>query len=151
MIDLVQPSHVFLDCAAKDVNEALHFISRKAVELGAGADEETIFKAFRAREDMGSTAMTDGFAIPHAQIPELNEAMVIIVKFSSSLAWKSMDGKPITYAIALLTPGKNEASAHLEMLAKIARVLTHVNFRSEMASANSAEQIADAVNKRLHN
>ena len=61
-----------------------------------------------------------------------------------------MDGQPVVYAIALLVPTDEGSGVHLEMLSKIARVLTHVNFRKEMESAEDAETIAEAVNKRLH-
>jgi PTS system fructose-specific IIA component len=150
MIDYVEPSHVFLGCSAKDVDEVFRFISEKAVELGIGTNADTIFKALRAREDMGSTAMTDGFAIPHAQAAGISEMGVIIVKFSVAPEWKSMDDQPISYAIALLTPAESDGTMHLEMLAKIARVLTHPNFRNDMAVATTPDEIADAINKRLH-
>ena len=97
MIDFVKPSHVFLDCPAKDVDEALHFIADKAVDLGLGADADAIYKAFRAREDMGSTGMTDGFAIPHAMDPEIKETAVIVLKFADAPEWKTMDGQPVVY------------------------------------------------------
>ena len=150
MIDFVKPSHVFLDCPAKDVDEALHFIADKAVDLGLGADADAIYKAFRAREDMGSTGMTDGFAIPHAMDPEIKETAVIVLKFADAPEWKTMDGQPVVYAIALLVPTDEGSGVHLEMLSKIARVLTHVNFRNDMEKAETAEDIAAAINARLH-
>jgi len=150
MIDFVQPSHVVLDCHAKDVDEALKFIADKSVELGLGKDADAIYRAFRAREDMGSTGMTDGFAIPHAMDPNITETAVIVLKFAEAPEWKTMDGNPVVYAIALLVPTEEGSGAHLEMLSKIARVLTHANFRKEMEEAPAAETIAEAVNKRLH-
>lgn len=150
MIDFVKPSHVFLDVEAKDVDEVLHFISDKAVELGIATDEDALFKAFRKREDMGSTAMTDGYAIPHAQDPKITDTAVIVVKFAGSPEWKSMDGAPVKFAIALMVPTEQGGTVHLEMLSKIARVLTHVNFRNDMEKAETAEDIAAAINARLH-
>lgn len=150
MVDLVQASHVFLDCPARDVDEALHGIADKAVELGIGSDADAIFKALRSREDMGSTGMTDGYAIPHAMASEISQTAVIVLKLSGDIAWKTMDNQPVVYAIALLVPASEGASVHLELLSKIARVLTHVNFRTEMEKASDAEAIATAINKRLH-
>jgi PTS system fructose-specific IIA component len=83
-------------------------------------------------------------------VPGVDETSVVVVKFSDAPEWKTMDGKPVVYALALLVSSLDGAGTHLELLSTIARVLTHPNFRTEMENATDAETIAAAVNKRLH-
>ena len=60
MADYVKSSHVFLDNPAKNVDEALEFLSKKMVELGYADDEKAMLDAFKARESEGTTGMMDG-------------------------------------------------------------------------------------------
>jgi PTS system fructose-specific IIA component len=150
MVEFVKPERVFLDCPALTADEALHYIAEKAVEAGVGTDATAIYTALRAREDMGATGMTDGYAIPHCMCPEVEETSVVVLKFANAPEWKTMDGNPVVYAISLLVSSLEGAAVHPELLSTIARVLTHPNFRTEMENATTAEEIAEAINKRLH-
>ena len=104
MADFVKSSHVFLDNPAKNVDEALEFLSKKMVELGYADDEKAVLDAFKARESEGTTGMMDGFAIPHAKSDAIKQTAVLLVKFAGDIEWESMDKKPIKVAIAICTP-----------------------------------------------
>ena len=62
--DFVKTSDVYLDNAASTVDEALDFLSEKAVEAGYAPDKQAVLDAFKAREAEGTTGMMEGFAIP---------------------------------------------------------------------------------------
>ena len=63
MSDYVKADQIFLDNPATTVDEALEFLSKKAVENGLADDEAAVLAAFKAREAMGTTGMQSGFAI----------------------------------------------------------------------------------------
>ena len=66
MSSYINSAHVFLDVPAATVDEVFAFLSDKAIELGISDDRDAVLEAFKAREALGSTGMTGGFAIPHA-------------------------------------------------------------------------------------
>ena len=80
MSDFVTSNDVFVNQHAESRDEVLRFISQKAVELGVTDDADAVYKAFIAREDMGETGMTDGFAVPHAKDAAIKKAAVIVFK-----------------------------------------------------------------------
>ena len=82
MADFIKASQVFFDNPATTVDEVLVFLAQQAVAQGISDDEAAILEAFRAREALGTTGMTGGFAIPHCKSDAVKEASVILVKFA---------------------------------------------------------------------
>ena len=149
MSDFMQASHVFLENPATTVEEALQFLSGKAVELGIADDCQAVLDAFRAREEEGPTGMVNGFAIPHAKTDAISKASVIVVKFAGDVAWQSLDGEPIHAAIALLVPGAEAGTTHIQLLSKVAVMLMDEDFRNFVGSSSDAEAIAQLINDNL--
>ena len=150
MADYVKSSHVFLDNPAKNVDEALGFLSKKMVELGYADDEKAMLDAFKARESEGTTGMMEGFAIPHAKSDAITEAAVIVVKDDSGVTgWDTMDGAPVNVAIALLIPGAQAGTTHLKILSKVAEALMDEDFRATVKGSSDAAEIAKTINARL--
>lgn len=149
MSDFVKVSHVYLNNSSANVDEALAFLSDKAVELGIAEDRDAVLAAFKEREAEGTTGMMGGFAIPHAKSDAIKDAAILVVKFAGDVEWESMDGKPIRVAIALLVPGGEAGTTHLKLLSKVAVLLMDDAFRSAVLAAAAADAIADAVNKGL--
>ena len=149
MADLVSKEGVFFDNPSKTVDEALEFLSDKAVELGVTSDREAVLASFREREAQGSTGMVGGFALPHAKSSAVTKTSVMVIKFSGDIDWKSMDGEPIKAAIAIFTPTDPEGGVHLAVLAKIAAMLMQPDFCTTILGSDDAETIAGAINERL--
>jgi PTS system fructose-specific IIA component len=149
MSEFLEASHVFLDNPATNVDEALDFISEKAVELGIADDKQATLDAFKAREAEGTTGMMEGFAIPHAKGDAIKKVAVMVVKFSGDVEWETMDKKPIKVAIALLVPGGEVAATHLQLLSKVAVMLMDESFRSATVADVDAASIAERINSGL--
>lgn len=149
MSDFVKASNVFLDNPATTVDEALSFLSKKAVELGIADDEQATFDAFKQRESEGTTGMMGGFAIPHAKAAAVKQAAILVVKFAGDVAWDSMDDQPIRVAIALLIPDDEAGTTHLQLLSKVAVLLMDEKFRSETLADEDAASIAARIDEGL--
>ena len=149
MSEFLDASHVFLDTPATNVDEALEFISEKAVELGLADDKQATLDAFKAREAEGTTGMMEGFAIPHAKSASIKKVGVMVVKFSGDVEWETMDKKPIRVAIALLVPDGEVPATHLQLLSKVAVMLMDESFRSATIADNDAASISDRINDGL--
>ncbi len=106
--------------------------------------------AFLKREAEGTTGMMDGFAIPHAKTDVVKAANVMVVKAADGIAeWDSLDGAPVTVAIALLVPEGEAGTAHIKLLSKVAEALMDEEFRAQVKASTDAAEIAAAINGRL--
>ena len=148
--DFVKVENVFVaeDFASRD--EALSFVSNQAVKAGIADDADAVMNAFLAREAEGTTGMMEGFAIPHAKSDAITEAAVIVVKDDSGVTgWDTMDGAPVTVALALLIPGAQAGTTHLKILSKVAEALMDEGFRATVKGSTDAAEIAKTINARL--
>ncbi|WP_423767180.1 fructose-specific PTS transporter subunit EIIC [Enorma massiliensis] len=148
--DFVKPEQVFVGESFASRDELLTFVSKKAVEQGIAQDADELMSSFIAREDMGTTGMTDNFAIPHAKSTTVTNAAVMAIKTSDIAGWETLDQKPVEVAIALLIPDTEAGTTHLKLLSKVAEALMDDEFRSAVKGTDDAATIAKLINDRLN-
>ena len=146
MSDFVKAQSVFVNQDLASREDMIRFICDKAAELGLTDSPDTVYDAFLAREAMGETGMTDGFAVPHAKSEAIREAAVIVVKNDRPIDWPSFDDRPIDVAIALLVPDGEAGVVHIKLLSKTAVLLMKDDFKAFVHSTDDPQAIADAIN-----
>lgn len=149
MSGFVKKDEVFVDVPVSTREEVLEFISKEAVRLGVADDEKTVLDAFHKRESEGATGLQGGFAIPHAQSDSIKKSAVIVVKPEKAVEWETLDGNPVTVAIALLCPTGEAGKDHLRMLSQLAVMLMRPKFCDTVRNADDEEHIAEAINSCL--
>lgn len=146
MSQFVTEKSVFVNQNLESREALLRFVSDKAAEFGITDNADAVYDAFMAREAMGETGMTDGFAVPHAKSDDIKDAAVIVVKNERALEWPSFDEKPVDVAIALLVPGGEAGTTHIKLLSKTAVLLMKDEFKNLVHGTDDAAVIADAIN-----
>ncbi len=108
-------------------------LGRAIGEIGRNADifRDTIFQALSKREQLGSTGVGDGIAIPHAKIPGLDYLIALFGRSPVGVEYDAIDAVPVNLVFALLVP-PNSTGAHLKALARISRLLKGAEFRAEL-------------------
>ncbi|HIY80441.1 MAG TPA: fructose PTS transporter subunit IIA [Candidatus Olsenella excrementavium] len=146
MSQFVSEKSVFVNQNLESREALLRFVSDKAAEFGITDNADAVYDAFMAREAMGETGMTDGFAVPHAKSDDIKDAAVIVVKNDHALEWPSFDEKPVDVAIALLVPGGEAGTTHIKLLSKTAVLLMKDEFKNLVHGTDDPSAIADAIN-----
>lgn len=149
MSDFVKAENVFVNQHAASREEVLRAIASHAAELGVTDDADAVYQAFLAREEMGETGMTDGFAVPHAKSAAIKNAAVIVYKNDEALEWPSFDKNPVDISLALLVPDGEAGTTHIKLLSKTAVLLMNEDFKSFMRESNDAQAIADRINEGI--
>ena len=142
--EAIRPELVFLDLAAGDAGEALGAI---AGELGAAGvlDAESIRAALVEREELGSTSVGNGFAIPHCKLANLGTIVVALARTAAEVDFApGKDHPPVRFFFVVLSP-PNQPSDHLQVLSQIARVLRSDALRSDLLSADDTAAVVRAV------
>ena len=138
---------VFLDQDIKTRDKCFEFIATESSKLKTilAKDKSKLVEGFIKREEIGTTGFEDGIAIPHAQIDEIIEPAIIIVRSKTKIKWESVDGKPITTAISIQIPKSKVESTHLDALSKVSTLLLDENFRKTLATSKSTKKIEDLI------
>ena len=146
----VRASDVLTGISAADRDAALRAISSHAVEAGIAKDADQLLSSFLKRESEGTTGMVDGFAIPHAKTSAVVRPAAVVLKANDGIAaWDTMDGMPVSCAIALLVPESMAGTEHLQVLSKVATALTDDAFRAAFKAQDDAATLAALINERL--
>ena len=145
MSDFVRAENVFVGQSLQTREDVLRFIADRAVELGVADDADVVYDAFVAREEMGETGMTDGFAVPHAKSTAITQACVLVVKNDHVIDWPSFDDKPVDIMIALLVPDGEAGTTHIKLLSKTAVLLMKDEFKALVRGTDDPRAIAEAV------
>jgi PTS system nitrogen regulatory IIA component len=99
-------------------------------------DPETVQTALSAREQLGSTGLGSGFALPHARIDGLSSYVGLFVRLAKAIDFDAIDGKPVTLVFALLIPSET-AVPHVAALATISRKFRDIEFATSLRSAKT--------------
>lgn len=140
---LIEPDNVYLDLTASDVKSALAAVA--AVSSPAlGLNPEGVVEALVEREDLGSTSVGEGFAIPHCKTQGLRQIAIALARFTDGVDFGGADHEPVSFLFVVLSP-TDQPAAHLQVLSQIARVLKRRELRSELLSAENAAEVVDAI------
>ncbi len=101
---------------------------------------DEILKAVYQREELGSTGLVDGIAIPHAKTDAVNEVYVVVGISSAPVPFEAQDGEDCSYFFLVLAPS-DLASAHIEILSAIARTTSSSSFKRILKTVKSPEDL----------
>jgi PTS system nitrogen regulatory IIA component len=87
--------------------------------------------AFARREQVGSTGLGYGIAIPHARITGISEPIVLIVRTKSAIEFHAPDRKPVSVLFVILVP-EHAHDEHLKILATVSEMFSNKTFRDRL-------------------
>ena len=145
LTNLFNPDCIALDNPAKsraDAFAAAGQLFAKQVGIDAGA----VVEFLDAREELGSTALGAGVAIPHGRVKGLKQPAAALIRLSNPIEFAAPDGEPVSILIFLLVPEK-ATQQHLEILSSIAQLLSDAQAREMLASANDPNHVCELLQK----
>jgi mannitol/fructose-specific phosphotransferase system IIA component (Ntr-type) len=104
------------------------------------AQREKILEDLKKREDLVSTGIGFGVAIPHAFSDEIDEVVAVFGRSKAGLDFESIDHTAVHFIILFIVPSK-DYHLHLRTLAAIAKMFTNSEIRSQLAAAQSRNEI----------
>jgi PTS system nitrogen regulatory IIA component len=116
-----------------DVSTKAQLLEQVAALLAArhGLSKIFILESLTAREQLGSTGVGHGVAIPHARMNQCAMAAGVFVRTKAAIPFDAPDGKPVSVFLGLIVPNK-AAELHLQILATAAGMLGDRNFRDKL-------------------
>ena len=140
--DLFTNESVIGNLVSNSRNEVLAEMLDKLIRVGEiPADcRDAILTALIEREEITSTGLGQGIAIPHAKHPTINKMIGLIARSKEGVEFNSLDGKPVNIFVMLLS-SQDLIQKHLESLAYVAKNLNDPIFRSFILNARDEKEI----------
>jgi len=137
--DLLKPQGILYNLKAQCKREALHELAEAASSL-ADIPASYIMATLLEREQLGSTGVGDGVAIPHGKIEGLGKITGLLARLETPVSFDALDDQPVDLIFMLLAPA-NATAAHLKALAKVSRLLRDREARDALRGADTAEAL----------
>ena len=120
----------------------------KLAEIKLGINSRTLLEDLIKREKLGSTAVGNGIAIPHANVATIDRPFVFVSTLINGLNFNSTDDLPVDIIFLLLAPD-NKGSEHLQALALISRLLRNKELTTKLRGCKSAESALAVISQSI--
>ena len=120
----------------------------KMIDLPDGMTSETVYNALCAREEVLSTAVGNGIALPHARAPimrDASEQRICVVYLKNPIDMKAPDEREVFVMFVLLA---HNSQIHLKVLSSLAALFRDANFKKALEARADEEALA-AIIKEL--
>jgi fructose-specific phosphotransferase system IIA component len=107
-------------------------------------DKETVLKAVMTREQTRSTGIGSRIAVPHGKCDAVKELVMSIGVAGEPIDFESVDGKPVTIIILLVSPA-NQTGPHIQALAKISKMMLDEKFKQKLEKATSPKEVYELM------
>ncbi|RMF78394.1 MAG: PTS sugar transporter subunit IIA [Nitrospirae bacterium] len=109
--------------------------------------QEQALAAILEREALGSTGIGEGIAIPHAKVAAVPELRLGLGLSRKGVAFDASDGAPVHILFLIAAPAETHSRDHLQVLARLARLVRAPGFREELLALDSPAEIQRLITR----
>ena len=140
--ELLSPAVINLDLKSADRDSVLGELVNQIPQLAKQPEaRQTLLRALYEREQLHSTGIGDGVALPHARnalVGLLDRPVIVFGRHALGIPYGSIDGAPAKLFFLLVAP---TVTQHLAMLARISRLLRDPRVRQDLLAADSHQRV----------
>jgi len=136
-------NHIIVDLDARRKLDTLREIVAKLAESGAvkKTDIEDVERAVMRREELGSTGIGKGVAVPHAKHPAVEGVVGVFARSAQGIEFDSLDGQ-LVHLVFLLVSSPDAVEPHIEALRKVTLLLRDHDICMFLKRASTEEELA---------
>jgi nitrogen PTS system EIIA component len=116
----------------------------KLLAAGTRLPADAIERVLVEREQLQSTGIGEGVAIPHGALPQLETQFAALLIVPEGVDFAAIDGLAVNILFAVITP-KRATGEHLKTLARVSRLLRNKGFRDRLIAAPDAKAAYDLI------
>ena len=137
LTELLTPDRIRVPLAAEDKPGVLRELTELLAER-AGIKAEPLLSAVLEREQVLSTGIGHGIAIPHAKVATVADLQLVCGSSPKGIDFNALDGAPVRLFFLLIGP-ESAAGRHVKALSGIARLVRQESVREALMQADSPE------------
>jgi len=141
--DLFSTADVILDADPGNKPALLELLAAEAAQR-SGLSADDILAALKARENIGSTGLGRGIALPHAEIRDAQAPQILFARLSRPIGFDAGDDQPVDLVFMVLWPAGNRKGL-LNAVAEICRILRDPQHLRRLRAAPAADEVVQAI------
>lgn len=140
VVDFLAPDAIIPSLSGTTKGEVLAELSEHMAKHQPGVDAQKLRRALEEREQLATTAIGDGIAIPHGKLDSVDRLVGTLGRSVLGLDCDSIDGKP-THLLFMLVAPVNSAGVHLKALARLSKLFKDASFRQKLLDAPDGDSM----------
>lgn len=145
--DLLKKESVELGVKVSDKEAAIDRLVGLMDAGGRLKDKAGYKEGIKAREALGSTAVGDGIAIPHAKVAAVKEPGLAAMVVPDGVDYEAFDGSPAQLIFMIAAP-EGEADVHLEALSRLSTLLMDQDFKNDLIKSKTKEEFLQLIDDK---
>jgi mannitol/fructose-specific phosphotransferase system IIA component (Ntr-type) len=143
---LLSPAGINLNLASNDRDAVLQELVNQIPELKSQPDaRQTLLRALREREQLHSTAIGDGIALPHSRnalVGLVDHPIIVFARHAKGIPYGALDNVPAQLFFLLIAP---TVTQHLAILARLSRLLREPKLRQGLLNADRPDKVVSLI------
>ena len=147
LADFINVSATQAEMKAAERNSSLRELVEALVKAGEIKEEDvnSIYNSLRRREDLGSTGIGKGVAVPHAKTDKVEKLVGMLGRSARGVEFAALDGEPVHIFFLILSPAKEpgprEHLRALEHISKLVRVDMYTKFLKDSKTKSDLDRL----------
>jgi len=142
LMDFLIPDAIESDMRSTTKEDAVRELVALLKRAGAISDEDSVAKIVLEREELGTTGIGEGIAVPHGKSNAVDKLVAAFGRSEKGIDFASIDNQPVHLLFLLVAP-IDSAGPHLMALARISRLLKNTDFRASLKKAKGRSEILE--------
>nr|WP_307759916.1 fructose-specific PTS transporter subunit EIIC [uncultured Peptostreptococcus sp.] len=142
--DLLKKEIMIMELAGDNKLDAINEMIAKLKEKKMISDEELFREEIMNREELSSTGLGDGIAMPHAKTKAVNTPCVLFARSEKGIDYDSLDGQP-AHLFFMIAAEDGANNTHIETLANLSKLLLKANFIEKLKKAKNPDEVIELV------
>ena len=147
IIDLINKNSVKLNLVSKDKSSVVDELVDLVNNSGNLNNKKEYKEAILAREELSTTAIGEGVAIPHAKNKAVNKACLAAGISKEGIDYEAFDDS-LSHLFFMIAAPDGSNDTHLEVLSRLSTILMDEKFRNDLINASSIDEFLNLINKK---
>lgn len=139
LMDLISPRCIKVPLESGDKQSVLSELVDLVVNVKRLPHRDAIVEALLEREEVGSTGIGHGVALPHAKCVEVKEIHIACGVSTAGVDFEALDREPVYIFFLILAP-RSAPGQHLKAMSMLTRFLSKANVREKLTQAKNADE-----------
>jgi len=147
IVDLLHKQGINLNFNPSTKEQCINELVNLMDKTGNLNNKEEYKKAILAREELSTTGIGDGIAIPHGKTKAVKQASLAAAVSKKGVDYDSLDGMPAHLFFMIAVPD-NSDNLHLEVLARLSTILMDENFRTSLINCSDTNEFLKLIDQK---
>lgn len=142
--DILTKDRISCNISLSSKKRTFEYIADFLASSVAEIDADDLFEHLTQREQLGSTGIGNGIAIPHCRCTNVTQTTGALITLNDPVDFDAIDNHPVDIIFVLLVP-KEATDEHLQTLSQLAEHLDQSEYRNRLRKAENIDALFDAA------